>query len=411
MAYTRPSSEALLIAALINSQDVDAANDYGVTPEMFVGYQPEFRWIQSYFHTYKAQPSWDALKQKFPDFPATEHFDVGFAADEVRRSHTKRTLVKAIKASAAYVAEGDIDDAIMAISNFTPLAPIVPLRNSMLDLSFFDDYDTKIDALGVPWGTLNSVTGGMREGDLWYTAARLGQGKSWSLGCFARDAMMAGRTVHFYSLEMPERQVQTRMHVLLGAELGFSVHHIDMRDRNLDQRRYRKIMEAIAEQVPGQIYIQDLTKGRVSPSNIAARSKDADLVIIDYVGLMASPMGQRSIEDWRVAASISNMLKEVAVASETRILAASQINREGAGQGWRPPRASQLAQSDSLGQDADVVLTQKQYGKKAMVYSVEKNRHGASGSLFFTHFNPNVGHFEEITRDEADDIRAKDESE
>lgn len=411
MGYQKPSSEALLIAALVNSQDIGSASDYGITPEMFSGYQTEYRWLVSYLNGYKTQPSREALLQKFPDFPMSDHSDVWFAAEEVRYAHTKRLLVRAIKSAARYIADGDVDEAMMAISEFSPPAPMQPLRNSMLDLSFLDEYHEEIDALEMPWRTLQGVTGGMREGDLWYVAARLGQGKSWTLACAARDAMLAGRNVHFYSLEMPERQVQTRMHVLLGSALGFSVSHIDMRDRKLDITRYRKIMDAIAERVPGTLYVQDLTHGKISPNNIAARSKEADLVLVDYAGLMTSPTGKRAVDDWREMASISNMLKEVAISSKTRLFAAAQVNREGDSRGWRPPIVSQLAQSDALGQDADVVLTHKQYGNKAMVYSIEKNRHGAAGNLFFTNFLPNIGVFNEITRDKADDIKAKSEEE
>lgn len=411
MGYSKPSSEALLIAALVNSQDAEAATSFGVTPEMFSGYQAEYRWVVSYLKAYKTQPSREALLQKFPDFPMSDHSDVWFAAEEVRYAHTKRLLVRSVKSAAMYLAEGDIEEAMMSISEFSPPPPIQPMRNSMLDLSFLDDYHEEIDAMEVPWRTLQANTGGMRKGDLWYLAARLGQGKSWSLGCVIRDAMIAGRNVQFYSLEMPERQVQTRMHVLLGNELGMAVDHISMRDRKLDESRYRKIMGAIAERVPGTLVIHDISHGKVSPASISGRAKEADLVVVDYVGLMTSPLGQRSVDDWRVAAAISNMLKEVAISSDTRVLAAAQINREGDQRGWRPPKVSQLSQSDALGQDADVVLTHKQYGTKAMVYSIEKNRHGASGNIFFTHFQPNFGIFGEVTRDKADEIKSNSEEE
>jgi len=314
----------------------------------------------------------------------------------VRTSHTKRELVKAVKSAATSVAEGDIDEAILAMSSFAPPAPIQPLRNTLIDPAMLADYDERIDALAVPWASLQRVTGGIRRGDLWYVAARLGQGKSWSLGCFVRDAVLAGRKVLFYSLEMSERQVLTRMHVLLGSALGLGVDHVAMRDKTFDLVAYKRVLDQIRERVPGELYVHDSSKGRVSPANIVAQGKEADLVVVDYAGLMSSPSGGRAIDDWRAMASISNMLKEVAVSADLRILAAAQINRDGDVPGWRPPKVKNLAQSDALGQDGDVVLTHKQYSPSTMVYGIEKNRHGEGGQVFFTRFNPNQGQFAEI---------------
>ena len=125
--------------------------------------------------------------------------------------------------------------------------------------------------------------------------------------------------------------------------------------------------------------------------------KDYDAAIIDYAGLLSSSLGSRAVEDWRTMAAISNQLKEVAVATDVPIVSAAQINREGDTAGWKPPKVKNLSQSDALGQDGDVVLTQKQYGKANMVYSIEKNRHGEGQQLFFTEFGPNKGKFEEVS--------------
>lgn len=409
--FLRPSSEALLISAIVNTNDTDAVNLYGITPDMFYGYQAEYRWVISYCQTYHCAPSKEALKNKFPDFPLSDHTEISYAADEVRQGHTKRQLTKAIKDSSAYIAQGDLDEAILAISSFSPPQPIQPLRNMLIDTTFLRDYDMRIDQMAVPWQTLQKYTGGIRKGDLWYVAARLGQGKSWTLGCFVRDALVAGRKVLFYSLEMSQQQVMTRMHTLLGAQLGLAVDHVAMRDKKFDVFAYQKIHDAIRAQINGELFVHDSSHGRVSPANLIAQGKDVDLVVIDYAGLMSSPLGSRAVDDWRTMASISNMLKEVAVSADIRILAAAQINRDGDAPGWKPPKVKNLAQSDALGQDGDVVLTHKQYSQSTMVYGIEKNRHGEAGKHFFTRFLPNTGQFGEITKDQADNFKDAEENE
>ena len=84
-------------------------------------------------------------------------------------------------------------------------------------------------------------------------------------------------------------------------------------------------------------------------------------------------------------------------------MVAAQINREGES-GKEPPKLHNLAGSDSLGQDADVLLTLRAMPHDvATALSVEKNRHGAA-TRFWTEFDPNQGNFNEITKEQADDL-------
>jgi replicative DNA helicase len=226
----------------------------------------------------------------------------------------------------------------------------------------------------------------------------------------AVEAVLAGRNVMFYSLEMSAIQMQVRMHVLLGRRLGVPVDHAAMRDKIYDKHNYRKLIETLQSNVSGKLLIADSSIAKVSPIHVASTAKDHDIVFVDYAGLMHSGTGGRAVDDWRAMASISNQLKEVAISTKTRIIAAAQINRSGdSGQvttkDWRPPNTKYLSQSDALGQDADVVITQRLYGKTAVVYSLEKNRHGASGNVWFSEFDPNHGKFNEIPKAKADQLR------
>jgi replicative DNA helicase len=405
----RPSAEALLINALINTGDALGAEIAGITPEMMLGYQTEYRWVLNYNQVYGRCPSRESIQHKFPAFPMTDHQDVPYLLEEVRYAYTKQQMIRVVKNTANYLQEGDLDEAMLTMGSFTPPTLSRPLVNALHDDSFFESYDEPVDSIGMPWLTLDRVTGGMREGDLWYVAARLGQGKTWTLGCMVVAALMQGRDVCLYSLEMPEAQVKTRMHVMLGARLGMDVDHVAMRDRVYDVRQYRRIVGAIKEQVPGALYIKDTSSGRISPVTIQGLANQAQLHVVDYAGLMSSSSGARAIDDWRHMASISNQLKEVSVGKNTRILSAAQINRDGDTTSKHPPKVKNLSQSDALGQDGDVVITHKRYSKSSMVYSVEKSRHGESDVEFWTKFEPNTGDFSEISQDAADDRREAEE--
>ena len=408
---TRPNNESLLISALINTGDVTQAVGLGLTPEMLVKHRAEYNFVMSYRILYGgAHPSHHAVLAKFPDFPHREDAtDVRFAVDEIMAEYTKRELVKSVSAAAIHLQADDIEMAMEALHGFS--VPIVrrPQINVLKDKSFLDDYGKPIEAISVPHRTPMSVTGGMREGDLWYVAARLGQGKTWTLLSYAAEALLDGKNVKIYSLEMHKTQIEVRLHVILAQALGMTPNHVEMRDQIFPREKYQEILERIDEQVPGTLHIHDPGQAKVTPALVAANAKDYDLSVIDYIGLMSASNGSAGVEDWRVAASISNQLKAAALANQTRILVASQINRSGDTTGWKPPKTVNLSQTDAIGQDADVVITHKQYSRTTMVYGMEKNRHGAAGMYFWSRFLPNEGKFNEITREQADQAKAADD--
>ena len=405
----RRTSESLLISAMLNTGQ--SPEVHGVSDEMMATYGTEYHWLLTYEKIYGTEPTREAFAHKFPDFPLqTEAVDIAFAAEEVISEYTRRELVKSINRAADHIEQGDVEQAMLAVSSFIPPARTPLITNDLSSLDFLTEYEAHEERLAVPWEGLQKVTGGIREGDLWYVAARLSQGKSWILANFAATALLEGYKVRFYSLEMSKAQVLTRMHVLLGAHLGLDVDHIAMRDRVYDPIAYRKVANKIKEEIPGELSIADTSNGRVSPTTIVQDKNWADLVIIDYAGLMSTPMGGRAIDDWRSMGVISNMLKEVAVAHGLRIVAAAQINRDGdTGTNSVPPKVKNLAQSDSLGQDADVVLTHKQMSKSVMVYGIEKNRHGAAGDRLYSRFLPNTGRFNEIDKERAQDIKDEED--
>lgn len=405
----KPTPEVLLINALINTHDIFQADALGITPDMFLGFQTEYLWVISYQRQYGGPPSREALLSKFPDFPLTDNEDVTWSADEVRYANSQRSLRKAVHKAASFLSDDEYEQAVMALASYTPLNPPKPLHNALGSFSLLDRYDEKPDALEVPWQTVQKATGGLRPGDLWYLAARPGQGKSWNLAYAAAHALLAGRRVIFYSLEMPEEQVMIRMHVVLGRMLGLEVDHIAMRDRIYDLLAYRKLVNQIRDHVPGELYLHDTSRGKVSPASIVHEARNSDLVIIDYATLMVSPLGKRAVDDWRFAAAISNELKEVALTCHTRLLVASQINRDGDNYSKYPPKLKNLAQSDSMGQDGDVIITHKKMSKTTNIYSLEKNRHGESGLYFYARFLPNEGGFDEISKERAEEIKERED--
>jgi replicative DNA helicase len=402
------SAEALLISALINTASVGAEIPYGISATDFEGYADEYNWLVTYLETYREQPTWDIFATRFSAFPRCEHAVVRSAADAVHRSANRRRLNEAMSEAVDLIHLGEEDAAYQRLLDAAPRRATAKPRPILTDTSHLDEWDHAPYAVELPYGTLQRFTGGMQTGNLWYMAGRPGQGKSAHVTVFGKQGVLTGNRVLMYSLEMSEAEVRARFHACLGTEMGYpQVTLTNLRTRHVDRAVYRRFIGELddrLEDTGGCLDVHTPADGPVSPSVVASMASEYDLVIVDYVGLMASDSGGRAVDDWREMAKISNALKTIALAQRTAILAAAQINREGE-TGTGPPKVKNLAQSDALGQDGDVVLTMRAKPHNvATHFSIEKNRHGPSGIAFHTTFDPNSGSFTEISGDHAEDL-------
>jgi hypothetical protein len=408
----RVTPETLLVSALINSGDASAANQYQITPDKLVGHRDVLNWVMDYQGRWGHVPTEEHLKVAFPGFPLSEEEDdPRWSAAEILESYYNREALKAIMAAGKLLKEGKTGQAVSLMQAVTYSTNFKIPRSIAETDSFLTDYvKPEANRINVTWDTLQRHTNGIGPGELWYLPARPMQGKSHFLVEMATDAYMMGHSVMLVSLEMTRQQCQVRFHATAGHKVGWGdkVDAMAMLRRQYPIEDYRALLERIHQERIGNgvLDIHDLSEGFASPATIARYASDYDLVLIDYVGLMRGDSGSRSIDDWREAAKISNALKEIAMSRNCRIVAATQINREGDNHhAWMPPKLRHLSQTDALAQDGDVVVTLRNFGRMSRIFSIEKNRHGESSRLFFTNFDPNVGNFTEIPRAEADQLR------
>lgn len=406
----RSTSETLLLSAIINTGDAALAKTYGILPQHFHGYRHEYEWVLSYRDRYGSCPSRSAMLTAFPEFPfSNDEQEARWPAEDVRRAYSSREMTRAITLSMHDLTRGEVETAYSRFDGLV-LETVSERPVSLLDdPEFLDDYhQTAEKRMPMPWKTLQQTTYGQGPGELWYVAARQGHGKTSDMIYMAAESAMAGYNVQFYSLEMTKRQIQVRLHAILGNKLGRKVNATKMLHRQFDSLDYKHLLAEISEKVPGTIDVHVPSMGRVTPSVVASRANDYDQTFIDYAGLMYTDTGVPAISDYRSMAQISNELKEIALAKDTRIVAAAQVNREGDNSDW-PPKLKHLAQSDHLGNDGDVVLTMRRYTIGSSVFSIEKNRHGPSGVNFWTIYDANNGDFHEVTREKAELTRSDDE--
>src|SRR5215831_13600661 len=344
------SAEALLLSALINTASVGEEARYGISAADFEGYATEYDWLTEYVTTYGSQPTADAVRLKFATFVLSPHTDIRSAADMVHRAANRRRLNTAMSDAVDLLHLDDVQGAYDTLAAAKPKRALSRPRCVLTDTGYLEEWDRHPYCVETPYGTLQRHTGGLRKGNLWYLAARPGMGKSAHACNFAKHAVMTGNRVLFNSLEMSEAEIRGRFHASLAVDLGVRGITLDaLYQHRVDRAKYRDFIGQLAEKMTiwgGALDVHTPAEGPVSPSSIAARADSYDLIIVDYVGLMASDGGGRAIDDWRELARISNTLKTIALAQKVPILCVAQINREGE-TGSAPPKVKNLAQSDA----------------------------------------------------------------
>ncbi len=223
-------------------------------------------------------------------------------------------------------------------------------------LTKITDPETREDYIGIPTGIgdLDRVITGLNKSDLIILGARPGMGKtSFALNIASSVALKSKKTVCIFSLEMSRDQLAQR---LLSDRA--SVPSTKLRTGNLTTEEWARLTNAGAELSGAAIYV-DETSGITVPeikAKLLRLPKKPDLVIIDYLGLMQSArkIDNRVQEVSDITRNLKIMAKDLAVP----IIACAQLSRgtEGKGAKSHKPALSDLRDSGSIEQDADIVL-------------------------------------------------------
>jgi len=395
------SAEALFISALIATGDYRPGT-YGISDLHFSGYKDVHAFCKDHQAKAGRAPSVELVVRKYPAFEYVAHIDPVWAAADMKDAWVSRQLRKGMTKATTMLAEEDIHGAIAALrATLTDATPALTKGTGVAD---FADIEAAADLpkAVVDYyanSALQAYTGGIGPGELWYVAARLGIGKTFQLLKMTTAIAEAGWNVVFFSTEMPARSVKERFHRIALRDTPGGVDSLSIKDR-------RERMEAWQD-TAGTVTVYDPSSGPCDAVRVAAAAQEDTVAIIDYIGLMRTTAGDRSISDWRAAATISNELKEVTLEYSMPVIAAAQINREG--QKSSKMGAEHLSQADALGQDADVIITMRDYSTRVRVNALVKNRHGVQGVRWYSRFDPAASRFEDLTPDEAHSLASQDE--
>ena len=251
-------------------------------------------------------------------------------------------------------------------------------------------HKSKDEMRGVPTGfkDLDLKLSGLQKSDLIILAARPSVGKTSLALNIANNAANLGIGVAIFSLEMSSAQLVDRM---LSAEAN--VDSWRLRTGKLNQEEeFSRIRDSLDTLSKAPIYIDDQAANNILRMRSVARrikmEKGLGLIIVDYLQLMAPTSSKNSDNVVQQVTEISRSLKQLAKELEIPVLALSQLSRAVEARGGKP-RLSDLRDSGSIEQDADVVLFihREDKGKDESERTniaeilIEKHRNGPTGTV------------------------------
>jgi replicative DNA helicase len=355
--------------------------------------------------------------------PTTVHIE--HFARIVNQTATMRRLIEAAGeiASIGYGDTAEVEDAmqqaeelLFRVRNTAVHRDFVSIRE-VLD-QFLED-SASLGALErgtapIPTGfqDLDNALGGLQRGDLFILAARPAIGKSTLAMNIARNAAGRGAVVAVLSLEMSREQLAIR---LLSAEAEIDSYRL--RIGLVSEIQTQHMMSAVGELSDLAIYIDDSPSQTVLDMRSKVRrlhtNRAVDLIIIDYLQLIAGRAEHRNENRVQELSEITRQLKALARDLNVPLIAISQLSRSIEQRPDHHPQLSDLRESGSIEQDADVVAfihredtytteeqwnerhPTEQYPENQVQLIIAKNRHGPTKTIRL-YFRGNFARFESL---------------
>lgn len=318
----------------------------------------------------------------------------------IQENYTKRQLVEAAAkiTQMAFREEGEaaaiVDEAeseIFAIAQQATRRDFLPIKDALAS-SFdrLDELHKRAGGLrGVPtgFGDLDTRLSGMQDSNLLILAARPGTGKTAMVLNIAQNASVREKMpVGIFSLEMSKEELVDR---LLVSQADIDAWRL--KTGKLSDDDFAKLSEAMGELAEAPLYIDDTPGMNIIEMRTKARrlqmEHDVKLIIVDYLQLADS--GRRFDNRVQEVSLISQSLKNLARELRLPVLACSQLSRAVEARGTKVPELSDLRESGSIEQDADVVMflyreeqDMTQWGERIPTkLRIAKHRNGPLGEI------------------------------
>ena len=236
-------------------------------------------------------------------------------------------------------------------SDFEPLSDILERGFEQIETLF--NNKGEVTGVGSGFKDLDDLTSGFQKGDMILIAARPSMGKTtFALNIAEHAALREGKSVVIFSLEMSKEQLAYK---LLCSEAN--VDMLKLRTGNLEDKDWENIARASGPLSSAKIYIDDTAGVFIMETRSKCRrlkiEYGIDLILIDYLQLM-SGSGEESRQ--QEVSEISRNIKAIAKEMQCPVIALSQLSRAPEQRADHRPMLSDLRESGSIEQDADLVM-------------------------------------------------------
>ena len=342
-----------------------------------------------------------------------------YYAEIVHERAVLRRLVEAGTriAGMGYAAEGDVDEIVNAAQaeiyavteqrtseDYAPLSDI--MEGALDEIEAIGSRQGQMSGVPTGFADLDALTNGLHPGQMIVIAARPAMGKSTLALDFSRACSITnGLPSVIFSLEMGRNEIAMR---LLSAEARVALHH--MRSGNMTDDDWTRVARRMPDVTNAPLYIDD--SPNLSMMEIRAKCRrlkqrnDLKLVVIDYLQLMQAGGSRRAESRQQEVSDMSRNLKLLAKELEVPVIALSQLNRGPEQRTDKKPMVSDLRESGSIEQDADMVILlhrEDAYEKESPRAGeadliVAKHRNGPTATITVA-FQGHYSRFVDMTRE------------
>jgi replicative DNA helicase len=259
------------------------------------------------------------------------------------------------------------------------------LKEAMAKIEELNACEGEITGIPTGYQDFDRLTAGLQPSDLIIVAGRPAMGKTtFAMNVAEHAAIKHGKSVAVFSMEMASLQLVMRLFSSLG-----QIEQNRIRTGTLDDLDWPKLTSAMNLLHKSKIFIDDTPA--LSPAELRARARrlkrehDIDMIIVDYLQLMAVPdtRENRATE----IAEISRSLKAIAKELKVPVVALSQLNRALEQRPNKRPLMADLRESGSIEQDADLIV----FIYRDEVYNPETSEKGKAEIIIGKHRNGSTG--------------------
>lgn len=407
-----------VISYVVRNEALADVQGAGITADDFIDeYATVWKYLCRTKRQHDAVPSEDVLVARFPDLelPTVREGDIGLLLHQLRQRRKYREFIAALYQAGAETNDFEqVDSAVQQLqAKLNALSSRDGSSSHLVDLFTPDAAKDLLKELrvrrsgrtaGIPTGLerFDSLIGGLGAQKMVTVCGRPGLGKSWLDLLFVVSAVMSGKKVVLYPLEMTLYETAARLYTIMSQRMfGMDkvLKNTQLNAGRISPHQLKAFMKVVNRSFKGQLLIADVARLN-DPYTLERIESEVelhrpDMFWIDYITLLKTPQGSERVDDWQQLRILSGGVKNIAMRNNCVGGISAQVNREAIKGRHFLPRLEHIAYGDAIGQDTDIAISLNR-NHQGLWYSVVKNRGGIEIPMMCCTFNVDVGKLEEL---------------